>query len=129
MSTESRPPYHEFDEDALDLVTSRAATQVTRLMAAVYLRLVVAPQRFWLNDQNGPELHFRGELRGDKMLTGWDQLLAYLRVSDNTARKALKWLDGQGVIAYQRSPRAEGIRIRLKGAVSSNGKRPSTVAS
>ena len=126
QSHEYRKKFTQIDDDAIALVTSPEATKVTTLMSKIYLRLVNAPFDFRAGDESG-ELHFRGEMRGDKMLTAHEQLLDHLGVASNTATKALRWLHEKGAIGYCARKNGAGIRIWLNRAVSSIGTRPTAL--
>lgn len=66
-------------------------------------------------------LHFQGETKGEKWIKAWDQLCKHLRVSSETANKALTWMHEQGIIGYSAFKNGVGIRIFLNRATSSIG--------
>lgn len=114
---EMRINFLQSDRDALELITSMEALGETKLLAHVYVRLVLAQRAFGESE---------GVLRfaGTEQMTAWQQLVEYLRVADATARKALVWLEEQGAIGYWAGKNGAGIRIFLNRAVSSIRKRP-----
>lgn len=113
---ERRVNYKQIDRDAIEVVTSRAATRQTPLMSKIYLRLLNANPEFLERDG---VLRFTGcEIEG-RWLTAWEQLLMLLQVASATAIKALTWMHAQGVIGYDAHKNGVGIRIFLNRAKSS----------
>lgn len=115
-ANESRYNFRQLDNDAIRVVRSRQARQVTNLMAHIYLSLIDAPFKF---RQSEGELYFTGEVRQEKHMTAWEQLIELLEVADGTALKALRWLHEQGVIGYYAGKNGVGIRIFINRAASS----------
>ncbi|MBA3442762.1 MAG: hypothetical protein H0T92_23175 [Pyrinomonadaceae bacterium] len=113
---ETRYNFRQLDNDAIRMVRSRQARQVTNLMAHIYLCLIDAPVKF---RQSEGELYFTGEVSDEKHITAWEQLTALLEVADGTALKALRWLHEQGVIGYYAGKNGVGIRIFINRAASS----------
>lgn len=109
------------DNEIAAAVTSADADRITPLMSKVYLRLKTAPRDFF--EREGV-LRFTGEEREGKWVTAWEQLRQYLRVSSETANKALSWMHEQGIIGYSAFKNGVGIRIFLNRAASSIGFRP-----
>ena len=70
-------------------------------------------------------MHFEGEVREGKRTKAWDQLCRHLRVSSETAQKALTWMHEQGIIGYSAFKNRVGIFIFLNRAASSIGIRHS----
>ncbi len=118
---EYRKNFRQLDCDAIAAVTSPAAKKVTGLMSHIYLNLANAPARWWERDGL---LHFTGEVRGDKVVTAWDNLIETTGVADKTLSKAVKWMHAQGVIGYHAAKNGVGIRIFLNRATNSIGTRP-----
>jgi len=116
MPGEYRANFRQIDRDAIRLVRSSAARQVTKLMAHIYLCLVDAPVH--LRERDGV-LRFAGEVREEKTVTAWEQLIEMLEVADGTAHKALKWMREQRLIGYHAGKNGVGIRIFLNRAVDS----------
>jgi hypothetical protein len=111
------------DDDILEAVSSEEADRVTPLMSKIYLRLLQAPDGLREAERR---LRFTGEEDGEgKWLTAWEQLCRHLRVSGETASKALRWMHDQGVIGYSAHKNGAGIRIFLNRAASSVGVRRS----
>jgi len=109
------------DNEIAAAVTSEAADRITPLMSKIYLRLKTVPREFF--EREGV-LRFAGEEREGKWVTAWVQLREYLRVSSETANKALKWMHEQGIIGYSAFKNGVGIRIFLNRAASSISFRP-----
>ena len=109
------------DDDVLAAVSSEEADRVTPLMSKIYLRLLQAPDEL---REAARTLRFTGEEVGEgEWLTAWEQLCRHLRVSGETANKALRWMHGQGIIGYSAHKNGVGIRIFLNRAASSVGVR------
>jgi len=104
------------DNDIADAVSSAEADKVTPLMSKIYLRLKTAPAHLW--ERQGV-LRFEGETREGKWVKAWDQLCKHLRVSSETANKAVRWMHEQGIIGYSAFKNGVGIRIFLNRAASS----------
>ncbi|HEX7318250.1 MAG TPA: hypothetical protein VF297_30375 [Pyrinomonadaceae bacterium] len=104
------------DDDVAEAITSAEADEVTPLMSKVYTRLLLTP----VGMREGVRvLRFAGEEREGKWVTAWEQLRSHLRVSSETARKALRWMHVQGIIGYYSGKNGVGIRIFLNRAASS----------
>src|SRR5688572_31492262 len=117
---EYRRNFRQIDGDVISAVTSREADRVTPLISKIYLRLVHAPAEYWERDG---VLRFKGELRDDGQVTAWEALCEMVGVASATARKALLWMHGQGIIGYFAGKNGVGIRIFLNRAMSSIGSR------
>ncbi|HWS90038.1 MAG TPA: hypothetical protein VN282_23925 [Pyrinomonadaceae bacterium] len=104
------------DDDVAEAITSAEADQITPLMSKVYTRLLLTPAGM---REGARVLRFAGEEREGKWVTAWEQLRAHLRVSSETARKALRWMHGQGIIGYYSGKNGVGIRIFLNRAARS----------
>ena len=104
------------DNDVAEVISSPEADRVTPLMCKIYVRLRTAPTHLWERDG---VLRFEGEEREGKWIKAWDQLCKHLRVSSETANKALQWMHEQGVIGYTAFKNKVGIRIFLNRASSS----------
>lgn len=113
---EYRANFRQIDRDAITIVTSRAARQITKMMAHIYMCLVDAPMKF--RERDGV-LRFAGEVREGKTATAWQQLIELLEVADGTAHKALTYMAEQKVIGYHSGKNGVGIRIFLNRAASS----------
>lgn len=119
---EYRKNFRQIDNEIIAAVTSTEADAVTPLMSKVYLRLVNAPERYW--EREGV-LRFAGEEMESGWTTAWEQLVSLVGVASATARKALSWMHGEGLIGYFAGKNGVGIRIFLNRAASSIGRRPS----
>jgi hypothetical protein len=117
---EYRKNFRQIDSDIIEAVTSPEADRVTPLMSKVYLRLVHAPARYWERDG---VLRFESEPRDQGNVTAWEVLCDAVGVASATARKALLWMHGQGIIGYFAGKNGVGIRIFLNRAASSIGNR------
>jgi hypothetical protein len=117
---EYRKNFRQIDGDVIAAVTSEEADRVTPLMSKIYLRLMHAPAQYWERDG---VLRFEGELRDDGHITAWAALCGVVGVASATARKALLWMHGQGIVGYFAGKNGAGIRVFLNRATSSIGTR------
>lgn len=115
-SNESNTNFVMLDNDIAEAISSVEADKVTPLMSKIYLRLKTAPAHLW--ERQGV-LRFEGETREDKWVKAWDQLCKQLRVSSETANKALRWMHEEGIIGYSAFKNGVGIRIFLNRAAAS----------
>jgi hypothetical protein len=113
---EANTNFKMLDDDVAEAVTSAEADEVTPLMSKVYTRLLLTPAEL---REGARVLRFAGEEREGKWVTAWEQLRGHLRVSSETARKALRWMHGQGIIGYYSGKNGVGIRIFLNRAANS----------
>jgi hypothetical protein len=114
--TEANTNFKMLDDDVAEAITSAEADEVTPLMSKVYTRLLLAPAEM---REEARVLRFTGVEREGKWCTAWEQLRGHLRVSSETARKALSWMHGQGIIGYYAGKNGVGIRIFLNRAANS----------
>ena len=114
--TESNTNFRMLDDDIAEAITSAEADEVTPLMSKVYTRLLLTPARLREGER---VLRFAGEEGEGKWVTAWEQLRGHLRVSGETASKALRWMHGQGIIGYYSGKNGVGIRIFLNRAAGS----------
>ena len=114
--TEANTNFKMLDDDVAEAITSAEADEVTPLMSKVYTRLLLTPAEM---REGRRVLRFAGEEREGKWVTAWEQLRTHLRVSSETARKALRWMHGQGIIGYFSGKNGVGIRIFLNRAANS----------
>ena len=114
--TEANTNFKMLDDDIAETITSAEADQVTPLMSKVYTRLLLTPPGM---REGVRVLRFAGEEREGKWVTAWEQLRSHLRVSSETARKALRWMHVQGIIGYYSGKNGVGIRIFLNRAANS----------
>ena len=114
--TECNTNFKMLDDDVAEAITSSEADAVTPLMSKVYTRLLLTPASM---REGGRVLRFAGEEREGRWVTAWEQLRGHLRVSSETARKALRWMHGQGIIGYYSGKNGVGIRVFLNRAASS----------
>jgi hypothetical protein len=114
--TEANTNFKMLDDDVAEAITSAEADEVTPLMSKVYTRLLLTPAAL---REGARVLRFVGEEREGKWVTAWEQLRGHLRVSGETARKALRWMHAQGIIGYYSGKNGVGIRIFLNRAASS----------
>lgn len=122
-NAEANKNFKMLDNDIADAVTSVDADRVTPLMSKIYMRLLLTPE--WLREGERI-LRFAGEEREGKWVTAWEQLRGHLRVSGETANKALSWMHEQGIIGYHAGKNGVGIRIFLNRAASSVATRTTT---
>jgi hypothetical protein len=113
---EANTNFKMLDDDVAEAITSAEADEVTPLMSKVYTRLLLTPPGM---REGVRVLRFAGEEREGKWVTAWEQLRGHLRVSSETARKALRWMHGQGIIGYYSGKNGVGIRIFLNRAANS----------
>jgi hypothetical protein len=118
--TEANTNFRMLDDDVAEAITSAAADAVTPLMSKVYTRLLMTPAE-WREGER--VLRFAGHEREGKWVTAWEQLRSHLRVSSETANKALRWMHGQGIIGYYSGKNGVGIRIFLNRAANSVAQR------
>jgi len=114
--TEANANFRMLDDDVAEAITSAAADKVTPLMSKVYTRLLLTPAE-WREGER--VLRFTGQEKEGKWITAWEQLRGHLRVSSETANKALRWMHCQGIIGYYSGKNGVGIRIFLNRAASS----------
>ena len=112
--------FQKLDRDVIAAVSSPEADQITPLMSKIYLRLIQTPDECRESER---VLRFEGETREGKWIKAWDQLCQHLRVSSETANKALSWMHNEGIIGYSAFKNGVGIRIFLNRAASSIGTR------
>src|SRR5215212_1926633 len=120
LGTEANTNFKMLDDDVAEALTSAEADEVTPLMSKVYTRLLLTPAGM---REGVRVLRFAGEEREGKWVTAWEQLRGHLRVSSETARKALRWMHEQGIIGYFSGKNGVGLRIFLNRAASSIGVR------
>ncbi len=113
---EYRTNFRQIDRDAIEMLKSAEARQVTNLMAALYLTLIDAPPKYW--EREGV-LRFAGEDGEGGPTTAWRQLVSLLDCGNTTAKKALDWMHAQGLIGYYAGKNGVGIRIFINRAVAS----------
>lgn len=123
---ESNINFKMIDNDIAEAITSSEADHITPLMSKIYTRLILTPS----NLREGEKvLRFTGdEDTNGQWSTAWAQLCRHLRVSGETASKALKWLHEQGIIGYFAGKNGVGIRIFLNRAAASINVRKNTVS-
>jgi len=119
-NTEANTNFKMLDNDIGEAITSAEADRVTPLMSKIYTRLLLTPERMREGDR---VLRFAGEEREGKWLTAWEQLRGHLRVSGETASKALRWMHERGIIGYYAGKNGVGIRIFLNRAAASVAQR------
>lgn len=107
-------------KDILNKTTSPEADRVTPLISAIYLRLLRAPGHLW---ESGGVLRLVGEMRGGQPVSAREQLMGIVKVSPGTARKALSWLDQEGVIALHAADGGDEIVISFEGISGRGGGR------
>src|SRR5215210_6872212 len=91
--TESNTNFKMLDDDVAEAITSAEADTVTPLMSKIYTRLLLTPAE-WREGER--VLRFTGQEREGKWITAWEQFRRHLRVSSETASKALRWMHCQG---------------------------------
>ena len=116
--------FHMIDNDIAEVISSPEADEVTPLMSKIYLRLLQTPMELREGER---VLRFKGETLEGKWIKAWDQLCKHLRVSSETANKALHWMHEQGIIGYSAFKNGVGIRIFLNRAAASIVSRPQKI--
>jgi hypothetical protein len=114
--TEANTNFKMLDNDVGEAITSAEADEITPLMSKIYTRLLLTPVELRESERI---LRFAGQEREGKWVTAWEQLRSYLRVSSETANKALRWMHEQGIIGYYSGKNGVGIRIFLNRAANS----------
>ena len=118
---EYRTNFRQIDCDVIAALISDVASKVTPHMSKIYLALVTAPSDCW--EREGV-LRLAGREREGEWQTAWEQLVELVGVASATARKALAWMSGQGIIGYHAGKNGVGIRIFINRAASSIGRKP-----
>lgn len=113
--------FQMIDREVMKAVSSVESDAVTPLMSKIYLRLLQTPT---VCMEREGVLRFEGEILEGKWVKAWDQLCRHLRVSSETARKALSWMHNEGVIGYSAFKNGVGIRIFLNRAANSIALKP-----
>jgi len=113
--------FRKIDRETISRLTSDEAARETTQMCKVYLSLLNAPAECW--EREGV-LRFAGEERGGAWVTAWEQLVSLVGVASATARKAIQWMHGQGIVGYFAGKNGVGIRVFMNRASSSIGVRP-----
>jgi hypothetical protein len=121
---EYRTNFRQIDCDVIETLTSDEAGLITSQMSKVYLRLVNAPAEYW--EREGV-LRFAGDEIDGKFITAWEQLISMAGVASATARKAIKWMNEQGIIGYYAGRNGVGIRVFINRAASSVGHKAQSV--
>jgi hypothetical protein len=106
-------------EDIHELIASEEAEQVTPLMTKIYFRLLLALSKWRESDSTllirGSTLLIRGSTLDEVSTPAWTELVNWLRVPPEEARKALQWLNDKKVIDYQPDQSGREIKIYLEG--------------
>jgi DNA-binding transcriptional regulator YhcF (GntR family) len=89
-------------------------------MSKIYLQLLQTPDECCESERI---LRFQGKTQEGKWIKAWDLLCQHLRVSSETANKALRWMHEQGIIGDSAFKSGIGTRIFLNRAASSIGVR------
>jgi hypothetical protein len=118
---EYRTKFRQIDCEVIAALISDDASKVTPHMSKIYLALVTAPSDYW--EREGV-LRLAGREREGEWQTAWEQLVELVGVASATARKALAWMSGQGIIGYHAGKNGVGIRIFINRASSSIGRKP-----
>jgi hypothetical protein len=118
---EYRINFRQIDCDVIATLISEEASRITPLMGKIYLGLINASSEYW--EREGVVRLTGREIEGEWQ-TAWEQLLELLGVASATARKALEWMNEQGVIGYHAGKNGVGIRIFINRAASSIGRKP-----
>ena len=117
---EYRTNFRQIDCDVIAALISDEASKVTPHTSKIYLALITAPSEFWERDG---VLRLIGREREGEWQTAWEQLVELVGVASATARKALSWMSGQGIIGYFAGKNGVGIRIFINRAASSIGRK------
>jgi hypothetical protein len=96
----------------VEAITSREAEQVTPHICAIYQRLVMVPAEWRTNNKL---LLIRAESQAGVLTPAWSTLVAHLRVSPETARRALEWFEEKGFISITSSADGREIKIYMEG--------------
>jgi hypothetical protein len=118
---EYRTNFRQIDCDVIGTLISDEASRITPLMSKIYLAVINASSDYW--EREGVVRITGREIEGEWQ-TAWEQLLELLGVASATARKALDWMNGQGIIGYHAGKNGVGIRIFINRAASSVGRKP-----
>lgn len=105
-------------DDILGKIMSAEADRVTHNLSTLYLRLLRAPGELW---ESEGVLRLVGETSDGEPVSAWERLLEIVRVSPGTARKALRWLEQEGVIAVHRGEGGDDIVISFEGILRRGG--------
>src|SRR5215210_169981 len=85
-------------KDIAELVDSDEAEEVTSLMTKIYYRLLIAPSEWW---ESNEALRVSGRTReAVATTTAMTELVNWLGVSPEEARKALQWMQEKEIITY-----------------------------
>jgi hypothetical protein len=98
--------------DIFELITSLEAEQVTEMMSKIYLRLVRAPAAWW---ESNDTVRVRGSREEEVATTAWAELVNYLGVTPEEARKALEWMQEKEIITYREHQSGREIEIFMAG--------------
>ena len=101
-------------QDIMELITSDEADQVTPLMSKIYYRLLLAPSEWWDSSES---LRVRGSTREEVSTTAWAELVNWLRVSPEDARRALQWLHEKQIIDYRERYNGREIELSFAGLI------------
>lgn len=121
---EYRTNFRQIDCDVIETLISDEASKVTPHMSKIYLTFVNAPSSLW--EREGV-LRLIGCEREEGWLTAWEQLVEMVGVASATARKAIAWMNQQGIIGYHAGKNGVGIRIFINRAASSIRQKPDQV--
>lgn len=103
----------EIRSDILKKVTSEEGAQITPYLSMIYMRLTQAPTEYWEREN---VMRFTERAEDEQTVTtAWAQLTALVRVSPDVVRKALEWLNDQGVVIYSTSRNEREIILTFEG--------------
>ncbi len=104
--------FQQIDHDTTRLLNSDEARKVTGQMFGIYGMLKIIPFDYW-KAPNQLRIFGNGELGA------WELLCKFTNTASATLRKALKWMDEQGVIKYWAGRNGAGIGIYFNLAINS----------
>jgi hypothetical protein len=96
----------------VEAITSREAEQITPNICSIYYRLILSPTEW---RENKELLVIKSESCKGVLSPAWSVLVAHLRVSPETARRALAWFEEKGFISITSSADGREIKIYMKG--------------
>jgi len=112
MGESRRPKQIGIADDIVALLHSKEAEEVTEMMGRIYLGLVFAPSEWWDGNETR---RVRGGKGDEVATTAWAELVNYLRVTAEEARKALEWMQEKEIITYLEHEGGREIEISLVG--------------
>jgi hypothetical protein len=110
MDESKRPKQIGMADDIIALILSKEAEEVTEMMPNIYVGLVFAPSEWWDGNETRRVRGGRGE---EVATTAWAELVNYLQVTPEEARKALQWMQEKQIITYLEHEGGREIEISM----------------